>query len=202
MADHQTTPGARTGFWSRLSSLLFSPSPRYSLLTLLLAGFVVGIIGLLGFDYVLHATSTNEFCSNCHVNDAAKEWRQSLHHNNRVGFVAGCSDCHLPREFVPKMVRKVKAAKEVWGHFTGVIGTPEKYEAHRLAMAENEWARMRGNGARECRNCHHPESIADKDKAYIADMHKGALAGGQICIDCHKGVAHRAPEQAAAAPAK
>ena len=202
MVDPQTTPSARTGFWSRLCSLLCTPSPRYSLLTLLLAGVAIGVVGLLGFDFALHATSTNEFCSGCHVNDAAKEWRQSAHHNNRVGFVAGCSDCHLPREFVPKMVRKIKAAKEVWGHFTGIIGTPEKYEAHRLAMAENEWARMRANGARECRNCHHPESIVDKDKAYVADMHKSALSGGQICIDCHKGVAHRAPEAAAAVPAK
>ena len=182
MADMQ--PGG--GWWSRL----FSPSARYSVFTLLAAGVVLGIVGLLGFDYTLHATSTNEFCSSCHQNDAAKEWRASVHHNNRVGFVADCSDCHLPREFVPKMVRKVKAAKEVWGHFTGVINTPEKYEAHRKEMAENEWARMKGNGAKECRNCHSPAQSTDKDKA---EMHKGALSGGSICIDCHKGVAHKAP---------
>ncbi|MGC2517908.1 MAG: NapC/NirT family cytochrome c [Burkholderiales bacterium] len=202
MAESQTGADARTGFWSRLRGLLFAPSARYSLLTLLAAGFVFGIVALAGFDYSLHATSSNEFCSSCHNNDATREWLESAHHNNRVGFVAGCSDCHLPREFVPKMVRKVKAAKEVLGHLTGVINTPEKYEAHRLAMAESEWARMRGNGAQECRNCHHPESMADKDKSYVSAMHKSALSGGKICIDCHQGVAHRAPGRAAAAGAK
>jgi len=182
MADMQ--PGG--GFWSRL----FSPSARYSVFTLLAAGVAIGAVGLLTLRYVLHATATNEFCSTCHANDAAKEWSESKHHNNRVGFVAGCSDCHLPRELMPMMVRKVKAAKEVWNHFAGKIDTPEKYEAHRKEMAENEWARMRGNRAQECRNCHNPVLSTDKDKA---EMHKGALSGGAICIDCHKGVAHKAP---------
>ena len=59
------------GWWSRL----FSPSARYSVFTLLVAGIVLGVAGLLTFDYTLHATSTNEFCSSCHQNDAAKEWR-------------------------------------------------------------------------------------------------------------------------------
>jgi cytochrome c-type protein NapC len=178
------------GFWSRLRQTLFTPSARYSVFALLAAGVVLGAAGLVTFDFALHATSTNEFCSTCHANDAAKEWRESKHYSNPVGFVAGCSDCHLPREFVPKMVRKVKAAREVWNHFTGKINTPEKFEAHRKEMAENEWARMKGNGAQECRNCHSPALSTDKDKA---EMHKGALAGGAICIDCHKGVAHKAP---------
>jgi cytochrome c-type protein NapC len=199
MPETKTTSDARKGLGSRLRGFLFVPSPRYSLFTLLAAGLVIGIVAAFGFDYTLHATSTNEFCSGCHVNDAAKEWRESLHHNNRAGFVAGCSDCHLPREFVPKMVRKVKAAKEVWGHFTGIINTPEKYDAHRQAMAENEWSRMRANGAQECRNCHHPDSMSNKEKSYVGGMHKRALAGGQICIDCHEGVAHRAPGKPAPA---
>jgi len=197
MAELQSD--ARTGFRSHLRRTLFAPSARYSLFTLLAAGFVFGIVVLAGFDYALHATSSNEFCSSCHTNDAAKEWGESVHHNNRAGFIASCSDCHLPREFAPKMVRKVKATKELWGHLTGVINTPEKYQAHRLAMAESEWARMRGNGAQECRNCHHPESMADKDKSYVSAMHQSALSGGKICVDCHKGVAHRAPGVAAAA---
>jgi len=202
MPETQSTSDARKGLWSRLCGFFFTPSTRYSLFALLAAGLIIGIAATLGFNYTLHATSTNEFCSSCHANDAAREWRESAHHNNRAGFVAGCSDCHLPREFVPKMVRKVKAAKEVWGQFIGVIDTPEKYEAHRQAMAESEWSRMRANGAQECRNCHHPDSMADKQKPYVKDMHQGALAGGQICIDCHKGVAHRAPGPAAASGGK
>jgi cytochrome c-type protein NapC len=201
MPDLPTDP-PRTGVWLRLRRLLLAPSARFSLFTLLAAGGVIGAVSLFGVDYALHATSTDEFCSGCHANDATKEWRESAHHNNRAGLVAGCSDCHLPREFAPKMLRKAKAVKEVWGRLTGVIDTPEKYEAHRLAMAESEWARLRANGAQECRNFHHPESMADKDKSYVGPLHKSALAGGKICIDCHKGVAHRAPGQAAPAAQK
>lgn len=189
------TPPRKTGggFLARCWQGLRRPSARYSVLTLIAAGVMLGAVALAGFDYSLHATSTNEFCSTCHANDAAKEWRESVHYNNRSGFIAGCSDCHLPREFVPKMARKIKAAKEVWGHFTGVIDTPEKFSAHRQEMAEGEWRRMRANGAQECRNCHHPDVMADKAKPYVKDMHKGAPGGGQICIDCHQGVAHQAP---------
>jgi cytochrome c-type protein NapC len=192
MAEPQTTRAARNGWRSRLRRLLFTPSARYSLFALIAAGFVLGVVAAVGFQYTLHATSTNEFCGTCHADDAMREWRQSAHYNNRAGFVAGCSDCHLPRAFVPKIMRKAEAAREIWGHLTGVIDTPAKYEAHRQAMAESEWRRMRANGAQECRDCHHPDSMADKDKAFVAGMHRSALAGGQICIDCHKGIAHRA----------
>ena len=193
MPDPQTNPDGKTGLWPRLRRFLLTPSARYSLLTLLVAGTVLGTAGFAGFGYALHATSTDEFCSGCHADNAAREWRASVHHANRAGFVAGCSDCHLPREFGPKMVRKAQAVKEVWGHFTGVIDTAEKYEAHRPAMAESEWRRLRANGAQECRNCHQSDLMANKDKSYLSAMHKTALSGGRVCIDCHKGVAHRAP---------
>ena len=198
MPESQTNPGAHLGFWSRCRKLLFAPSLRYSLFTLLAAGFALGSVVTIGFQYALYAVGTNAFCSSCHANDAAKEWRESVHHDNRAGTVVACSECHVPRELLPKIVRVAKSFKEIWSHFTGVINTREKYEAHRKAMDEKEWNRLRGNGARECRNCHDPESMANKDKTHVAGMHKSALAGGQVCIDCHKGVGHRSPAQSLA----
>lgn len=195
MPESQTNPGARPGFWSRCRKLLFAPSLRYSLFALLAAGFVLGSLVTIGFQYALYAVGTNAFCGSCHANDAAREWRESVHHDNRAGIVVGCSDCHVPREFVPKTVRVAKSVKETWSHFTGVINTREKYEAHRQAMDEKEWNRLRANGARECRNCHDPKSMTNRDKPLVAGMHKGALAGGQVCTDCHKGVGHSAPGQ-------
>jgi cytochrome c-type protein NapC len=169
---------------------------RHSVLTLVAAGIALGALITLGIDYSLYVTGTDEFCGTCHANNATREWRESAHRSNPAGFVAGCTDCHLPREFIPKLIRKTKGATvEIWGQITGLIDTPEKYEAHRREMAEVEWTRLRANGAQECRNCHQPNLMTDKDKAYISGMHKDALASGQICIDCHKGVAHRAPNQ-------
>ncbi|MDR0770446.1 MAG: NapC/NirT family cytochrome c [Burkholderiales bacterium] len=160
----------------------------------LAVGIVVGVVGLGTMNYSLHATGTDEFCSSCHANDATKEWKESKHYSNPYGVRVGCSDCHVPKSFVPKMLRKMKAAGEVYGHLTGVIDTPEKFEAKRKEMAENEWARLRANGAQECRNCHHMDTVENLEKEYLKDLHVGALEGGQICIDCHKGVAHKAPE--------
>ena len=71
------------------------------------AGIVLGIVGLLAFDYTMYATSTDEFCVSCHEMDSPyAQLRNSKHYNNAMGIQATCSDCHLPQEFVPKMIRK------------------------------------------------------------------------------------------------
>ncbi len=156
---------------------------------------MIGVAGLATFNFSLQATSTTEFCSSCHADNAAKEWKQSKHFANAQGVQVGCPDCHLPHAFGPKMIRKVQAVREVWGHFAGTIGTAEKYEAHRMEMAKSEWARLKANGAQECKNCHVPENMTNPEKAFLKAMHVEAIKGGQICTDCHQGVAHKAPEE-------
>src|SRR5258706_7863747 len=100
MADMQ--PGG--GWWSRL----FSPSARYSVFTLLVAGIVLGVAGLLTFDYTLHATSTNEFCSSCHQNDAAKEWRGAAPPQKPRRLAARRSQSHPPPPVAPQKGRTGK----------------------------------------------------------------------------------------------
>ncbi len=43
------------------------------------------------------------------------------------------------------MVRKIQASKELYGKIFGIIDTPQKFEDHRLAMAQSEWRRMKNN---------------------------------------------------------
>ncbi|MDR2710121.1 MAG: NapC/NirT family cytochrome c [Burkholderiales bacterium] len=161
----------------------------------LIFGVIVGVAGLATMNYTLHETSTTEFCSTCHANDAAKEWKMSKHYSNQYGVRVGCSSCHLPEEFIPKMKRKMKAVGELYAHHvTKTIDTPEKFEAKRKELAESEWARMKENGGQECRNCHFMDTINNPEKEFLKDMHVSALSGGQICTDCHKGVAHKAPD--------
>jgi cytochrome c-type protein NapC len=93
------------------------------------------------------------------------------------------------------MIRKVAAAKEVWGKLTGSIDTKEKFEAKRLQLAENEWTRMKASDSRECRNCHHFDVMAmDKQKQRSRKQHEIALEDKKTCIDCHKGIAHQKPK--------
>ena len=105
-----------------------------------------------------------------------------------------CTDCHVPKEWVYKVARKIQATGEIYGKIMGTIDTPEKFEAKRLTLAEHEWKRMKDNDSRECRNCHGYEGMSKKAQTDTAWRgHKEALKTRETCIDCHKGVAHKNP---------
>ena len=194
MADAQAgskDATASKAWWPRrLWRVVASPSARYSVLMLVGGGLVLGAALTFSFNAVLQLTSSNAFCLSCHAQNAGLDWKHSSHYVNRSGLVVGCADCHESRAFVPMMIRKTQAFNEIWHQLIGTISTPEKYEAHRLDLAQREWARLGKNGSQECRNCHQPDAMAE---AAIKNRHKAVLSGGQACTDCHKGVAHKAP---------
>ena len=157
------------------------------------AGLVLGVLALASFNGVMHATSTDKFCgAACHsMSIPLNALQQTPHYSNSHGIAATCSDCHLPREFIPKMVRKIEASREVWGHFTGLIDTPEKYAAHRPAMRERELNRLRANDSQECRNCHQVDRMDFEAQPRMAKRLHGKMEkSGKTCIDCHDGIAH------------
>jgi cytochrome c-type protein NapC len=161
------------------------------LLLISLGGAIVGAAIVVGFNATLSYTNTDEFCLSCHNHDIPyAELKETKHWKNSAGVVAGCSDCHVPHEFLPKMMRKIAAAKEVYGHVTGVIDTDEKYLAHRDAMKTSEIARLKANDSAECRNCHQAGHMAFDDQSAMARKQHKKLASGSTCIDCHQGVAH------------
>jgi cytochrome c-type protein NapC len=162
-------------------------------ITTLLVGLVLGVIAVLAFDGVMYATSTEHFCgSSCHEMDGPYQSLQgTAHFSNSHGIGVTCADCHIPKEFVPKMVRKVEASREVWGHITGLIDTPEKYAAHRPAMREREMERLRANDSQECRNCHRVERMDfDDQERAVRRYHRSMESRGKTCVDCHEEVAH------------
>ena len=182
---------------SGLLAKLRRPSVKYSLLTLLVAGFIGGIVFWGGFHTALEATNTETFCIGCHEmrDNVYPEYQKTIHYTNRTGVRATCPDCHVPREWGPKMVRKVQASRELWGKLAGTIDTREKFEAKRLKLAEREWARMKANDSLECRNCHGFASMdTEKQKLRGAKMHKIGRDENKTCIDCHKGIAHSKPQ--------
>ena len=141
-------------------------------------------------------TNTEKFCISCHEmeENVFKEYRNTIHYQNRTGVRATCPDCHVPKEWGPKMIRKIKASREVYGKIMGTINTPEKFAAERLRLAENEWRRMTANNSQECRNCHNYEYFDYSVQGRRSNkMHQTGFAAGQTCIDCHKGIAHSLP---------
>jgi cytochrome c-type protein NapC len=190
----EANPGALRRCWSAISR----PSAKYSLLFLLAVGFVAGIVFWGGFNTALEATNRLEFCISCHEmrDNVYQEYRQTIHYANRTGVRAICSDCHVPHEWTHKMARKMKASLEVWGKITGEVDTREKFEANRMRLASDEWARMKETGSRECRNCHNFEAMSSEyQKQTIFQKHMKAKQEGQTCIDCHKGIAHHLPKE-------
>ena len=180
-----------------LLARLRRPSVKYSLLTLLVAGFFGGILFWGGFHTVVEATNTETFCIGCHEmrDNVYPEYQKTIHYTNRTGVRATCPDCHVPREWGPKMIRKIQASRELWGKVVGTIDTKEKFEAKRLQLAEREWARMKANDSLECRNCHSFVSMdTEKQKLRGAKMHKIGRDENKTCIDCHKGIAHTKPQ--------
>ena len=181
----------------RLGNALRKPSAGFSIATLLLIGIVAGILLWGGFNTALEATNTLEFCTGCHeMRDTVyEEYKDTIHYANRTGVRVTCSDCHVPKDWTHKLVRKAKASFEVWGHLTGSIDTKEKFEAKRMELATHEWERMKASGSRECRNCHDFDSmVARKQNPRAQKKHALAKQEGRTCIDCHKGIAHLLPQ--------
>lgn len=158
--------------------------------------FALGIIFWGGFNTALELTNTETFCLSCHEmrTNVYPEYQNTIHYSNRSGVRATCPDCHVPKEWVPKMIRKIQASKEVWGKLVGTIDTREKFLEKRIDLARNEWARMKANNSQECRNCHNFESFDyTEQNRRSATAHQTGLTQGLTCIDCHKGIAHSLP---------
>jgi len=101
----------------------------------------------------------------------------------------------VPKEWIPKITRKIVATGELYGKAMGTISTPEKFEANRTRLAQKEWARMKANDSLACRNCHSTEGMSpDKQNERAKARHAKGLAEGRTCIDCHFGIAHNEPE--------
>ncbi|MFT7315254.1 MAG: trimethylamine-N-oxide reductase (cytochrome c) cytochrome c-type subunit TorY [Paraglaciecola sp.] len=167
------------------------------IILILLIGAVIGMITLGGSAYVLNKTSTTEFCVSCHTMDRAyEEYKVSKHFTNNKGIRAECADCHIPQEPLDYLITKIRASKDVYHEFiTGRIDSPEKYENHRLEMAESVWATLRANDSSTCRSCHNRDAMDPYEQTKNAmKMHAYGDENNQTCIDCHKGVAHFAPE--------
>lgn len=178
-------------------------SRRKILIVTLLIGIVIGIILLAGTATVMHKTSDTEFCVSCHtMQQPLAEYQGSIHFQNDKGIRAECADCHVPHQPVSYLATKIGALKDVWGEMTGKIDTPEKYEAHKLEMAQNVWDGLKKSDSATCRSCHDFKAMDILAQSPAAqNQHPEAIKDGKTCIDCHKGVAHILPSMSGLAAA-
>ena len=191
---------SQPGFFRRAWRMLTSPSAKWSMLTLLVIGILIGAGGVIGTAVMVEATGTVEFCGGaCHSMKAftLPEYQQSAHYAGRAGVRATCADCHIPHSYLQKLWYKAKAgSRDLIQEARGVIATAELYEKERWRLANDVWDEMKANDSANCRHCHvfTQETVA-KQKSAAQKMHKMVLEKKGTCIDCHKGVAHKEPEE-------
>ena len=181
---------------ARLWKWFWRPATKYAWGGIFIAGGLAGIIFWGGFNTFMEYSNTLEFCISCHEMEQTpyQEYRKTTHFKNRTGVSAVCSDCHVPREWTAKFVRKIRATNELFHKVVGTVDTPQKFEANRLAMAERVWAAMEATDSRECRNCHAFTAMdLSKQDRRPREKHPEAIEQGKTCIDCHKGIAHKLP---------
>lgn len=189
--------GPRKGMIACVWSALWRPSARFGLATLIIAGGIAGIIFWGAFNWAMEISNTEAFCVSCHEmrDNVFKELKQTVHFTNRTGVRATCSDCHVPKDWIYKVKRKIEATNELFHKIIGSVDTPAKFEAARVELAKHVWAAMKATDSRECRNCHAMASMdLEKQVRPAQRMHKAAAEKGQTCIDCHQGIAHKLPK--------
>lgn len=195
---HQPVPrkSLATRLWQR---------PRWWLLLGIPVGgflaFVVGIGVSGGVAVTLQQVETLKFCAQtCHeMATPYDEYTQSPHYKNQVGVRAVCADCHVPRPFFARVLRHAAASTELIQKMLGELDTPAKYERHRAEMAQSVWKVLKADDSAECRSCHNFAAMdLEKQSPMAARRHSAAMLAhsGQTCIDCHKGIAHKLPDDA------
>ena len=158
-------------------------------------GFIMLLAGAAGLgmtNFVVHATSSTEFCFSCHSHEVniRAEYEASSHFNNPSGTRVACSECHLPQDnWFDLMATKIIVSADIIPELMGKVDTPEKWEAQRAEMAGKVWAEYRANDSAYCRSCHKIEAMSGQSEAALK-LHQSTAENGKTCIDCHKGLAH------------
>ena len=180
----------------RLWTWFWNPSTRWARGVIFLTGGIAGIIFWGGFNTAMEYTNTLEFCISCHEmrSTVYQEYKKTVHYQNPSGVRVVCSDCHVPKDWTAKLVRKIRASNELYHKLIGSIDTPEKFEAKRLELARNVWASMEASDSRECRNCHSYQAMDfHNQRRRASEKMQEAYKEGATCIECHKGIAHKRP---------
>ena len=159
--------------------------------------FILSLCIFQTTNIVLHKSSETEFCISCHsMKIPYDDYIKSSHYTNKHGVSAQCKDCHINEQSnIEYFTAKLGGIKDIWFEATGKIDTKEKYEEHRMEMAQNVWKQMKANNSATCRSCHsYAKMNFEKMSSRAKQQMQIAARKNQSCIDCHKGIAHTLPK--------
>ncbi|MCU0693271.1 MAG: cytochrome c nitrite reductase small subunit, partial [Polyangiaceae bacterium] len=139
-----------------------------------LAGLTGLLLGVGGYTFryaegLSYLSADPKACVNCHIMRAQYDgWQKSSHHT-----VAGCVDCHLPSDIVPKYLAKAESGFRHSKEFTAqTFKEPILVKPEGLRILQDN-----------CIRCHEP---------IVATMSAGGTQGlaHVQCVHCHAGVGH------------
>ena len=142
-----------------------------------LIGIVAGVGGFTfkygeGLSYFSHDPRA---CINCHImNDEYNAWTKASHHA-----AAGCIDCHLPPELIPKLIAK---ADNGYRHSKGFTFQ----DFHEPIMITPRNAQILQDNCLRC----HSDFVHD----IVGGSSSTAITSVQ-CVHCHISVGHGARAQ-------
>jgi len=175
----------------------WGPTSRFGWGAILIGGFLGGRRFIKKIKAFMDYTNTLSFCTSCHEmrQFVFEDYKETVHYKNASGVRVVCSDCHVPRDWGRKLIRKIEASTEVYHKLMGTIATQQKFDDKKLELAERVWETMEASDSRECRNCHSYEAMHfDEQSERGAEKMEEAQEEGETCIECHKGIAHKLPE--------
>lgn len=151
-------------------------------------GVAVGIlVSILATDAII-ATGHAEFCASCHsMKGVVKAFKEDVHGgNNSVGFVAECTDCHLPHNSTMGFViaKGIAGIKDVWGEMTI---DHESFDWNKNRERRESFVYDSG-----CLKCHIDleEKTLSNKKAILPHKNYFIQSVELKCATCHKHVGH------------
>lgn len=161
----------------------------YRILGIALAAFVV-FSAITG--YVMHATSTTEFCSTaCHeMNPHYDELKFSSHFKDKDGAEIGCAQCHLPPGIGPKYLatKTYIGMKDLIVKF---IIQPDEF-----VRVQHQPVARRFIDDRSCLKCHEDlqkDATGQNPISALGKIAHDAYNNGEAksnCAGCHINLAH------------
>ena len=162
------------------------------LLLVLACAAVIGSL-MVGFNYTMEKTSTNDYCISCHVHtDADVSWKQSVHHNNGSGTVTDCAACHLPpKGTLAHTTTKMRLGiSHMWAY---LVKDREKINWAKMGELAHAKGIVFNSSCEECHQNLFPDGIADEGITAHLYYEDNKEKLDLQCISCHLDAGHYDP---------
>jgi len=150
-------------------------------------GILVCIIILISGKKALTYTSSDKYCTSCHIHPSADHsWKLSTHYNNKSGNIVHCVGCHLPPEGHGYFIAKAKhGLKDAYGFY---FKDSAKINWQKKKLLENAKGFVYEKSCTDCHQNLFPVTLSVNGGN--AHLFYTTSKDPLNCINCHLNVGH------------